>query len=60
MGIAFGVAFSPWALPVAATLVVELLGKSTLEERRLTAQYPAYPQYRAQVRRRFLPTLTPG
>jgi protein-S-isoprenylcysteine O-methyltransferase Ste14 len=57
VGMGFGVAFSPWALPFAAMLVVGLLGKSAVEERRLSARYPAYPQYRARVRRRFLPTL---
>jgi protein-S-isoprenylcysteine O-methyltransferase Ste14 len=57
VGMGFGVAFSPWALPVAAVLVLELVGKSTVEERHLTAQYPAYPEYRLHVRRRFFPTI---
>ena len=57
VGMGFGVAFSPWALPVAAVLILELVGKSTVEERRLTAHYPAYADYRLHVRRRFFPML---
>jgi protein-S-isoprenylcysteine O-methyltransferase Ste14 len=57
VGVGFGVAFSPWALPLAVVLVLELIGKSVVEERHLSATYPGYRGYRAQVRRRFFPTL---
>ena len=57
MGWGFGVAFSPWAIPVAALLTVELLGKTAVEERFLADRYPEYGQYRARVPRRFLPSL---
>jgi protein-S-isoprenylcysteine O-methyltransferase Ste14 len=57
MGWGFGVGFSPWAIPVAALLTLELLGKTAVEERFLAARYPDYPAYRARVPRRFLPRL---
>ena len=60
VGMGFGVAFSPWALPFAAVLVLELVGKSAVEERHLTAQYPEYTQYELHVQRRFFPTLGRG
>jgi protein-S-isoprenylcysteine O-methyltransferase Ste14 len=57
MGWGFGVAFSPWAAPVAALLTLELLGKTAVEERFLAARYLDYDAYRAHVPRRFLPRL---
>ena len=57
MGWGFGVALSPWAIPVAALLTLELLGKTAVEERFLAARYPGYEEYRARVPRRFLPRL---
>ena len=57
MGWGFGVAVSPWAIPVAALLTLELLGKTAVEERFLAARYPDYDEYRARVPRRFLPRL---
>ena len=57
VGFGFGLAFSPWALPLAVLLVLELLGKTTVEERHLSARYPGYADYRAVVRRRFFPRL---
>ncbi|HEX6887788.1 MAG TPA: isoprenylcysteine carboxylmethyltransferase family protein [Candidatus Nanopelagicales bacterium] len=55
VALGFGLALSPWALPLVGLLVVELWGKSTVEERRLEARYPDYPSYRARVPARFLP-----
>lgn len=60
VGMGFGAAFSPWALPVCALLVLELIGKSVVEERHLSARYPDYSGYRARVRRRFFPALAAG
>ena len=57
VGLGFGFALSPWALPISGILVLELLGKTAVEERHLTIQYPDYAQYRTRVRRRFFPTL---
>ena len=57
VGFGFGLAFSPWALPLAVLLVLELLGKTTVEERHLSARYPGYADYRLSVRRRFFPRL---
>jgi protein-S-isoprenylcysteine O-methyltransferase Ste14 len=57
MGWGFGVALSPWAVPVAALLTLELLGKTAVEERFLLVRYPAYDDYRTRVRRKFLPRL---
>jgi protein-S-isoprenylcysteine O-methyltransferase Ste14 len=57
MGWGFGVALSPWAIPVAALLTLELLGKTAVEERFLAARYPGYREYRARVPRTFLPRL---
>ena len=57
VGLGFGLAFSPWALPLAVLLVLELLGKTAVEERHLGARYPGYADYRAVVRRRFFPRL---
>lgn len=57
VGLGFGVAFSPWALPLSGLLVIELLGKTVVEERHLSAHYPGYTDYRAVVRRRFFPRL---
>lgn len=57
VGFGFGLAFSPWALPLAVLLVLELLGKTTVEERHLSARYPCYADYRLAVRRRFFPRL---
>jgi protein-S-isoprenylcysteine O-methyltransferase Ste14 len=57
MGWGFGVALSPWAVPVAALLTLELLGKTAVEERFLAARYPGYREYRARVPRTFLPRL---
>lgn len=56
IGLGFGVAFSPWAVPFAVVLIPELVGKSVVEERHLVARYPEYAEYRRQVRRRFFPT----
>ncbi len=50
--------FSPWALPLSGVLVLELLGKTSVEERHLTVQYPTYAGYRTQVPRRFFPIPT--
>jgi len=58
IGLGFGVAFSPWALPLSGVLVLELLGKTSVEERHLTAQYPAYLEYRTQVPQRYFPIPT--
>jgi protein-S-isoprenylcysteine O-methyltransferase Ste14 len=58
VGLGFGVAFSPWALPLSGILALELLGKTSVEERHLTVQYPAYVEYRRQVPRRFFPVPT--
>jgi protein-S-isoprenylcysteine O-methyltransferase Ste14 len=38
--------------------VLELLGKTSVEERHLTVQYPTYAGYRTQVPRRFFPIPT--
>ena len=57
VGFGFGLAFSPWALPLAVLLILELLGKTTVEERHLIARYPGYADYRLSVRRRFFPRL---
>jgi protein-S-isoprenylcysteine O-methyltransferase Ste14 len=48
---------SPLALLPAAALTLVLIGKSTVEERWLTAAHPEYSDYRRRVRRRFLPGL---
>ena len=58
VGLGFGVAFSPWALPLSGILALELLGKTSVEERHLIVQYPAYVVYRVQVPRRFFPVPT--
>lgn len=55
VGLGFAIALSPWALPLAVLLALELDGKSRVEERALVAQYPDYPAYRQRVRRRFFP-----
>jgi protein-S-isoprenylcysteine O-methyltransferase Ste14 len=57
MGWGFGVALSPWAIPVAALLTLELVGKTAVEERFLAARYPSYREYRARVPHAFLPRL---
>lgn len=59
VGLGFGVAFSPWALPISLALVAVLWGKSLVEERLLEREYPAYAQYRSQVRHRFFPLEAP-
>jgi protein-S-isoprenylcysteine O-methyltransferase Ste14 len=55
VGLGFALALSPWALPLAGLLALELSGKSRVEERALTARYPDYAAYRQQVPRRFFP-----
>lgn len=57
MGWGFGVALSPWAIPVAALLTLELLGKTAVEERFLAARYSQYHEYLALVPRKYLPRL---
>lgn len=55
VGLGFALALSPWALPLAGLLALELSGKSRVEERALVAHYPDYPAYRQRVPRRFFP-----
>ena len=55
VGLGFALALSPWALPVAALLALELSGKSRVEERVLVAHYPEYTAYCQRVPRRFFP-----
>jgi protein-S-isoprenylcysteine O-methyltransferase Ste14 len=55
VGLGFALALSPWALPLAALLALELSGKSRVEERALVAHHPEYTAYRQQVPRRFFP-----
>jgi len=55
VGLGFALALSPWALPLAALLALELGGKSRVEERALVAHYPEYAAYRQRVPRRFFP-----
>jgi protein-S-isoprenylcysteine O-methyltransferase Ste14 len=55
VALGFGLALSAWALPLVGLLVLELWGKSSVEERRLVARYPDYPSYRTRVPARFLP-----
>ena len=55
VGLGFALALSPWALPLAALLALELNGKSRVEERALAAHHPEYTAYRQQVPRRFFP-----
>ena len=55
VGLGFALALSPWALPLAGLLALELNGKSRVEERALMAHYPDYPPYRQRVPRRFFP-----
>lgn len=59
VGLGFAVAFSPWALPLAGLLALELWGKSVVEERQLEARYPDYAEYRRRVPRRFFPVGRP-
>ena len=54
-GLGFALALSPWALPLAGLLALELDGKSRVEERALVAHYPDYRAYRQRVPRRFIP-----
>jgi protein-S-isoprenylcysteine O-methyltransferase Ste14 len=60
VGWGFGVGLSPWAIPVAALLQLELVAKSAVEERFLITRYPDYEAYRARVPRRFFPRLQRG
>jgi protein-S-isoprenylcysteine O-methyltransferase Ste14 len=55
VGLGFALALSPWALPLAGLLALELDAKSRVEERALAAHYPDYPPYRQRVPRRFFP-----
>ena len=55
VGLGFALALSPWALPLAALLALELSGKSRVEERALVAHHPEYTAYRQRVPRRFFP-----
>ena len=55
VGLGFALALSPWALPLAGLLALELNGKSRVEERALVAHYPDYRAYRQRVPRRFIP-----
>lgn len=55
VGLGFALALSPWALPLAGLLAIELDGKSRVEERALAAAYPDYRSYRQRVPRRFFP-----
>jgi protein-S-isoprenylcysteine O-methyltransferase Ste14 len=55
VSLGFALALSPWALPLAGLLALELDGKSRVEERALAATYPDYPSYRQRVPRRFFP-----
>jgi protein-S-isoprenylcysteine O-methyltransferase Ste14 len=55
VGLGFALALSPWALPLAALLALELSGKSRVEERALVAHHPEYTAYRQRVTRRFFP-----
>ena len=55
VGLGFALALSPWALPLAGLLALELNGKSRVEERALEAHYPGYRAYRQRVPRRFIP-----
>jgi protein-S-isoprenylcysteine O-methyltransferase Ste14 len=55
VGLGFALALSPWALPLAGLLALELSGKSRVEERALVAHHPEYTAYRQQVPRRFFP-----
>ena len=55
VGLGFALALSPWALPLAALLALELSGKSRVEERALVAHHPEYTAYRERVPRRFFP-----
>ena len=55
VGLGFALALSPWALPLAALLALELSGKSRVEERALVAHHPEYTSYRHRVTRRFFP-----
>jgi len=54
-GLGFALALSPWALPLAGLLALQLNGKSRVEERALLAHYPDYRAYRQRVSRRFIP-----
>lgn len=55
IGLGFGLAFSPWALPLSGLLAVELTGKTLVEERYLASRYPDYEAYCRRVPRRFFP-----
>jgi len=55
VGLGFALALSPWALPLAALLALELSGKSRVEERALVAHHPEYTAYRQRVPRPFFP-----
>jgi protein-S-isoprenylcysteine O-methyltransferase Ste14 len=55
VGLGFALALSPWALPLAALLALELSGKSRVEERALVAHHPEYTAYRERVPWRFFP-----
>jgi protein-S-isoprenylcysteine O-methyltransferase Ste14 len=46
---------SLWALAPVAALAVLWWLKAAEEERRLDARYPGYAEYRARVRKRFVP-----
>jgi protein-S-isoprenylcysteine O-methyltransferase Ste14 len=55
IGVGFAGMTSPWGLVPWAALVAILLAKSGLEERWLLEHDPGYADYRARVRRRFVP-----
>jgi protein-S-isoprenylcysteine O-methyltransferase Ste14 len=60
-GLAFltggSLALTPWALVPTGALAVLWWHKAALEERRLAARSPAYAEYAAATRGRFLPRL---
>jgi protein-S-isoprenylcysteine O-methyltransferase Ste14 len=57
LSLAWSLALSPWALIPTGALAVALVSKSRLEERWLLDRHPAYADYRARVRGRFVPYL---
>jgi protein-S-isoprenylcysteine O-methyltransferase Ste14 len=52
-----GLISSVWAVAATAVLAYVWVGKSREEERRLSARFPGYEDYRRRVRRRFIPFL---
>lgn len=58
VGLGFATGLSPWALPLAGLLALELWGKAAVEERHLAARYREYGEYRRAVPRWFFPAVT--